>query len=417
MTMNQPEWHRQHCLHLERVRNWKGLATAAVEWLKGEPESAEAHAWLGWANLRLKLRKEARRNFVTALKHDPAWLPALLGLAAVEKSYPGGHFVARETLSDAVQLHPTNALVRARLAELALEMKDRAEAQRHAREAVALAPDWVDGQALRIFAELPANEILPGPARAAVAQYRELLGQDAENYLTWHYLLDALVQEGKDWGAVEEAARTVLRLNPFSREAEQRLFEALSHRRWEYRMLSWPWRMMTRWTAFQHSRWAWPGLAGWTLLWVVILYVVMGAGDPVVRQDGGMLITIGFMGVLMGVFCLMVLLVTGALVAGLLRPFAVIYEQLIRREIEREAMERVRTGLVQAKGWRRLVVRVLPFGLMALPWLFAAVILLRQRDWTIMDGVELPAAAAAIFAGLIVYLMIGAAARWLMRRR
>ena len=84
---------------------------------------------------------------------------------------------------------------------------------------------------------------------------------------------------------------------------------------------------------------------------------------------------------------------------------------------KRQAMERVRTGLVQAKGWRRLVVRVLPFGLMALPWLFAAVILLRQRDWTIMDGVELPAAAAAIFAGLIVYLMIGAAARWLMRRR
>ncbi len=416
--MRISERQRLQCLHWERVRNWKGQAEAAVEWLKEEPQSAEAHAWLGWAQLRLKQRKEARRSFQAALGRDPTWLPAFFGLAEWER-WQQRPFAAQKILQEAAQAHPSDALVRARLAELALGMKDRAAAQRHAAEAVALAPGWVDGQALRIFAELPANELLPGQARSAVEAYGKLLGQDAENQLTWHYLLDALAQEGKDWGAVEEAARTVLRLDPLSRAGETRLLEALSHRRWEYRLLSWPKRIWDRLSALQQSRWAWPALGGWVLFWTVVSDRVVAYNNAPRAYDIGTRVTVWFLAPLMSLMSLLIVGgVTGVVVAGLI-PYTVIYQQLTRREIEEEAAARTQTDRerVEAEAKRRRrITRVLPFGMMGLPWLVTVVMLLWRRDWTVLEADE-SACLIAIAMGFAVYVVMVGSAMWLLRRR
>ena len=105
-----------------------------------DADRPEAHLNLGLLDLRRQLPAEAEAEYRTALRLDPAFVPALANLADLDRMR-GQDQQGADLLRKALLIEPNNADVRHSLGLLLVRQHDYADALVQLRQASELAPD------------------------------------------------------------------------------------------------------------------------------------------------------------------------------------------------------------------------------------------------------------------------------------
>ncbi|MGH9457641.1 MAG: tetratricopeptide repeat protein [Thermoanaerobaculia bacterium] len=186
---------------LTLVRDHRPSRNLAEEWeLTGEALVVEGrHA-------------EARDAFQLALREDPRWVRALVGLAVLE--HAGGNIRAAERLLDrAIRIddrYPQSHEIRG---DLARERRDFDAAIHHYREAVRLAPN--DAEARTKLAEVLVATGNVSEAEEAYVQVLDLFERklivipDADRARVWLRLAELRGASGRPLAAIEAAERSL----------------------------------------------------------------------------------------------------------------------------------------------------------------------------------------------------------------
>src|SRR5271165_6421129 len=176
------------------------LVSATKELVAAElvdAERPEAHLNLGLLEIRRQQPTEAEREYRTALRLDPAFVPAMVNLADLDRAR-GMNREEAELLRKAMSLEPDNADVRHALGLLLVRQRHYAEALPLLRDASNLAPD--NARYAYVYAIALNSTGAPGEALA-------LLEQTHRQHPTDRDVLLALVSIARDTGDLATALR------------------------------------------------------------------------------------------------------------------------------------------------------------------------------------------------------------------
>jgi len=176
------------------------LVSATKELVAAElvaAERPEAHLNLGLLEIRRQQPTEAEREYRTALRLDPAFVPAMVNLADLDRAR-GMNREEAELLRKAMSLEPDNADVRHALGLLLVRQRHYAEALPLLRDASNLAPD--NARYAYVYAIALNSTGAPGEALA-------LLEQTHRQHPTDREVLLALVSIARDTGDLATALR------------------------------------------------------------------------------------------------------------------------------------------------------------------------------------------------------------------
>jgi predicted CXXCH cytochrome family protein len=172
-----------------------------------DADRPEAHLNLGLLDLRRRELPEAEKEYRTALRLDPAFVPALVNLADLDRMR-GMDQQGAELLHKALEIEPDNADVRYSLGLLLVRQHDYAGALDLLRRAHELAPD--NARYAYVYA-VALNSI------GASGQAMAVLDEAHRQHSTDRDLLMALVSIARDTGDLGTAlryARELVTLDP-----------------------------------------------------------------------------------------------------------------------------------------------------------------------------------------------------------
>jgi Flp pilus assembly protein TadD len=172
-----------------------------------DAERPEAHLNLGLLDLRRRELPEAEKEYRTALRLDPAFVPALVNLADLDR-VRGMDQQGAELLHKAMEIEPDNADVRYSLGLLLVRQHDYLGALDLLRRASELAPD--NARYAYVYA-VALNST--GASRQAMA----VLDEAHRQHPTDRDVLMALVSIARDAGDLATAlrhARELMTLDP-----------------------------------------------------------------------------------------------------------------------------------------------------------------------------------------------------------
>jgi predicted CXXCH cytochrome family protein len=176
------------------------LVKATTEFVAAEmvdAERPEAHLNLGLLDLRRRQLAEAEAEYRTALRLDPAFVPAMVNLADLDRARGMGEQGA-ELLHKAMSIEPDNADVRHSLGLFLVRQHDYAGALDTLRRAAELAPD--NARYAYVYA-VALN------SRGAPADAMALLERAYHQHPTDRDILMALVSIARDTGDFAVALR------------------------------------------------------------------------------------------------------------------------------------------------------------------------------------------------------------------
>jgi tetratricopeptide (TPR) repeat protein len=264
--------------HFLRSRQYAHAVAAARECLAETPNSAEVHMVLMSALIDGKYWEEAKQEGRELLRVAPESARAhyLVGLMHGKRAEWGR---AAPYVAECLRLNPGNEDAWSMKAQGEYARGEREAAKLSLRKALELAPGDVTHRVLLARYEMPVK---PAKADVAVAveRIKQALAGEPENEYAWRTLARLYSDPLKEWREAEEAARVVLRKDPGDEEMQKLLLDALRHRRWEYRVLMFPGRLINgHWRKLVASRMFRVGLVvvvlagggGWALVWGLLL--------------------------------------------------------------------------------------------------------------------------------------------------
>ncbi len=172
-----------------------------------DAERPEAHLNLGLLDLRRGRAAEAEAEYQTALRLDPAFVPAMVNLADLDRMR-GRDAEGVALLRRAVAIEPRNADVRHALGLLLVRQRNYTAAVAELRQASELAPD--NARYAYVYAIALSSTGSPGPAMDLLERVHQQHPADRE-------VLGALVSMASDAGDFPRAlrhARALLALTP-----------------------------------------------------------------------------------------------------------------------------------------------------------------------------------------------------------
>ncbi|MBI5243844.1 MAG: tetratricopeptide repeat protein [Elusimicrobia bacterium] len=171
--------------NIRRNRDWQSPERIYISTLAGNPGSYRAANNLGAEFFRMSRLKEARAAFDAALRANPVYPPALNNIGAVEEA-EGRLQEALEWYLKSGKAQPTYSLALKNASGLYLKLNRAADAQRLARDALAVQPEYAEAwQALgaSLFNQGKKKEALEPLLKAAsIAPTAEIYGNLALVY-------------------------------------------------------------------------------------------------------------------------------------------------------------------------------------------------------------------------------------------